>query len=222
MVYINTSHYSNKMNTIENYYLKINRLCLTLKTYIEDTKAGCNYFDTMMTMKISTLKNISVAIHDIIGEDRNIRQKRGWFNVIGRGAKTIFGTLDDTDEERFDNHLKQLESQGIETLELTKSQSNILKIAISEFNETMNNLVDNHNNLVEHLRIMRTNITRNSQDIYKLQLKSKLETHFLIFFIFFEEFEIDTMALTNAILFAQKGILHPSIITLLIQTSQSH
>jgi len=78
---------------------------------------------------------------------------------------------------------------------------------------------------------MRTNITHNSQDIYKLQLKSKLETHFLIFLIIFEEFEIDTMALTNAILFAQKGILHPSIITphkmikelkIINQTSQSH
>ena len=40
-----------------------------------------------MTIKISTLKNISVAIHDIIGEYKNTRQKRGWFNLIGRGAK---------------------------------------------------------------------------------------------------------------------------------------
>jgi len=88
-----------------------------------------------------------------------------------------------------------------------------MKVFISDFNDTIKNIEANHLNLVENMRIVSSKVSDNSKDINYLQLKTNLEEYVLLFNIFFEEFEIETMTLTNATLYAQKGILHPSIIT---------
>ena len=212
MLYIDTSTYYSKIKTIRSFHSKILKFC-QWEVLHSEARTSCSFFNKSMENKIARLESNSNALRDLIGNREQTRVKRGWINAIGRAAKVVFGTLEDTDAERYDEKINNFEKKSTETSEIIKSQANIMKVVLANFNDTIKELDANFEKLTGNVHAIYTGVHNNTIQINHILLKANLEEYILLFNIIYEEFEIEKMILTNAIIYAQKGLLNPSIIT---------
>lgn len=187
-------------------------------------KIGPKSNDQMLCAKIGTLNKIYIpkikqkleTIKHLIGHKENIyskRMKRGWFDVIGKGLKVIFGTLDIDDAQFYNDKINDFQSNEESLAHTIKDQSTIVKSAISNFNQTISMLSHNEEVLVSNLEGIATSIQQKEFYIKQLNEELTLGNYFLLIESLIHKLVLEVNTLTEGILLAQRGLLHPDILT---------
>lgn len=156
------------------------------------------------------------VIKQLLGRENtnsNKRSKRAWFDIIGKTSKILFGTLDSDDAIYYDNQINKLSRNENHVSSMLQEQSHIIKTTIKNFNETITNLNTNENLLINNMKKLEVFVNSNNKKLNKLQAREILVEQFSILNLLVSEYDKETSILIEAILFAQKGILHPFILT---------
>lgn len=141
------------------------------------------------------------------------RQKRGLFDFIGSVSKYLFGTLDEDDAKYYNKKIKSFDDTEQSVLKLVKEQVSVVKATISNFNETIGNLNYNEKILISNFQKLDIMMTNDSRLIEDNNLHTIVNEHISVFSLMFSQYQLDTLSLIDAILFAQLGKLHPMILT---------
>ena len=152
-----------KYSTLEDNYKNIHELVqmATLQTYI-----------TKIRGNLDLLESLTV--------DRRV--KRGRINIIGNALHTVFGIMDSSDEEYYNEIITQLQNQNKDTLSLMKQNAHISKAVMANLNSTLSNIKrfegsisDNINKLAKALN----DVVSKQNEIKIAQLLLKFHNEFL-------------------------------------------
>lgn len=80
------------------------------------------------------------------------RTKREWFDIIGRGAKVLLGTLDSDDAQYYNDAIKGVNENKETLTKLMKDQINVVKTTIVTFNSTLNAITTNQKILFDNIK----------------------------------------------------------------------
>lgn len=156
--------------------------------------------------QLNTLgERIQDTIHDTEGIAETLqgqkikmqRPKRAWFSGIGKVSRMIFGTLD---EEAGEELKKLIESSANDTRKLANLLANQTELITTELGITQGKLTQ--------LETKLENIENGQQTAEKMEMLAAAVELFTENVL---QFEIDTEMLTDAILFATQGIIHPKL-----------
>lgn len=126
------------------------------------------------------------------------RQKRGLFNIIGKGSKYLFGTMDEEDGQIITEQIEKLEQTNKDVVQNVNQQ-----IRINDFfNETLNLLSQNQNKISQKY----LNLSGNTKNLMKYQETLEITLKLQVL-----ENKIDQ--LLDNIASIKMGILHPGILT---------
>ena len=160
---------------------------------------------------IALEKRIQTQINQINPNFIINRQKRGILNPLGSLIKCITGNLDQTDAEKYDKQITQLQGNENKLKDIVYDQITILEKSIKQFQNTISNITHNQN-------ILKYDIMQIEETIKKVALHQNTDhqyfrTHVVInqiimmyqtIFDIFEKIEV-------AISFAKINVLHNSI-----------
>ncbi|XP_031348048.1 uncharacterized protein LOC116174295 [Photinus pyralis] len=94
-----------------------------------------------------------------------------------------------------------------------KEQTVVIKSTISNFNATLGNLDHNEKILIENMNKIEKALNDKNSQINYLDLKVAVDEHISMFNLMFNQYQLETISLINAVLVAQKGQLHPTVLT---------
>ncbi|CAH0718929.1 unnamed protein product, partial [Brenthis ino] len=158
-----------------------------------------------MSMQENVLKEIT-GFH-------NYRVKRSYMDGVGNIFKVLFGTLDAEDAKKYNEAIENLDNNEHEVLQLLKSQSNVVKSTISNFNSTITDLYTNEKIFNENLNLL-SNYTKDIGDkIFSIKMKQDVDEHMSLLTLLTTEIENEISMIINAILFTKNNAVHPVIIT---------
>lgn len=201
-----------KFLSIKYYYKMTAELC-------DNNNAQYHYYicDSFLKSAKYSLDKIGKELdilNQLVGHNSVVhRTKRGWFNIVGKATKVLFGVMDEEDAHYYDSKIKEFTEENTSELYLLKEQTKIVQSALIHFNNTIGTLDFNENILRSNVDKLKTELNKNQNEIKFLSLKSNLEEHVTITNMILNQLQLEVMTLTNAILVAKKGILHPAIIT---------
>lgn len=137
------------------------------------------------------------------------RKKRGLINVLGSAFKAISGNLDASDGERYDNTIKQLETnQRILQMEMA-SQGSLSNSVIKKFNNTVQQLYRNDKLIEDKINQIQPYLKEiaygRNYAIFK-----ELNDEFINMYEIIDSILQDV---ENSLVFSRLKIMHPSIIT---------
>jgi Baculovirus F protein len=206
IVYTNISEFNQKQEFIFDTYIKALASCGTNNMdwfFCKQILADLKY----QVPKLQSKEN--VVLHLITRR----RQKRGWINAIGSVFKVLFGTLDASDAEYYDDAIEKVSSDEKNILLLMKDHTQILKSSIMSFNSTVKSFEVNRdilandilkfNNLTDDLNMVLQNLRVYEETLSRLSILSHMVN----------ELHVQYDELIDAILFAKKGVLHPAFIS---------
>uniref|UniRef100_A0A0A9X9P2 Envelope fusion protein n=2 Tax=Lygus hesperus TaxID=30085 RepID=A0A0A9X9P2_LYGHE len=143
------------------------------------------------------------------------RSKRGLINGIGTGIKWLFGNPDADDASYFNEQINKLSREEDGVLNVVRDQSQIVTTTIRSFNETISRLNQNEMTLKDNIEVIKTAI-RKSLDFNSLHHKDFiqiLDEHFSLLSYLTLKLQNELSVLTEAVLFARTGVLHPKILS---------
>ncbi|KAK9687748.1 hypothetical protein QE152_g36025 [Popillia japonica] len=79
------------------------------------------------------------------------RSKRGFLNIIGDGAKILFGTLSDADGQRYDTLIDQLTDKQKKLTDIVSRQTSIIQNTIHTLNDTLGHVEHNEQLLAKSM-----------------------------------------------------------------------
>ena len=150
-------------------------------------------------------------IDGLLGHTTRIR--RGWFDIIGKGAKVLFGTMDSDDAEHYDTLIKQSEENSRVVTTLVKDQINIVRTTILTVNNTLKAVTDNQKILFQSLGNITNAINNNKEHIERIYQEVSADEHISLFNTYLSQYSFDVLTLFQSILDARRGSLHPSILS---------
>lgn len=208
ITYLNISMYYEKLDLINKTYELSRGLC----SRIED-KSNLYYCTQSLSyyqIQIPNLYQKAESVKDLIG---HTRQKRGWFNAIGSLFKTIFGTLDSNDAQYYDSVIDQVNKDDKTLYDLMKSQIQVVKSTIANFNETVKNFKIAEKQINLNIDAFNEYNRKENILINKLITAEAINEHLMLLTFLVNDLNEQFDNFINAILFAKKNIIHPSIIT---------
>jgi methyl-accepting chemotaxis protein len=119
---------------------KVAEFCQKVKDKEWYHHTDCANFGQYMASKrkyIDSLRNLIAEYMTMEVQNSNHRTKRGVLNFIGEISKILFGTLTQSDERIYNEHIKELENEQKEFLHLSKEQMTIVKTTITSVNSTL-------------------------------------------------------------------------------------
>ena len=211
VTFVKLNGLNTKFLSVKNYYKVTAELC-------EHENAKYHFYICESFLKSSnyTLSRIGKeleVLNQLVGHDFVNRQKRGWFNIVGKATKILFGVLDEDDANYYNSKINEFSEENQSEINLLKEQTKIVQSALIHFNNTIGTLDFNENILKSNINKLRAELNKDKEDIQFLSLKVNLEDHITITNMILNQMQLEVMTLTNAILVAKKGILHPAIIT---------
>ncbi|XP_048519312.1 uncharacterized protein LOC125503288, partial [Dendroctonus ponderosae] len=157
-------------------------------------------------------KRIETSLNQINPIDYTQRQKRGIIDPLGSIIKCITGNLDQTDADKFDKQIKQLQENQNKLKESSINQITLLQNTIQKFNGLISNI--SANQLVLKSRILQIQQTVIDVALHANSDSQYFRTHVIInqiSMIYQTIFDI-LEATEVAISFAKLNVLHNSII----------
>lgn len=209
ITYLNISIYNQKFKLIKDTYEKSKYLCNNIKqegNNIYFCTQTLNYHEVQVPNLFSKIESIK----DLIGHSRG---KRGWFNGIGSMFKTIFGTLDSDDARYYDEVISKVNSDENTIFDLMKSQIQVVKTTITNFNETIKNMKFTEQKINENIKMFNEYSKKQTNAINKLKMFELINEHLILLTYLVNELNEELDNLINAILFAKKNVIHPTVIT---------
>lgn len=109
-------------------------------------------------------------LYEIVGaEVVSPRSRRGIFNSIGFGLKTLFGTMDSDDAEYYNEKISTIDSNQHRIYQLEKDQLTVVKHTVTAINHTMRDFKNNQDIILQAEEYL-----KNLQDLNRASIK-KLE-----------------------------------------------
>lgn len=211
ITYVELDNLSNKFLLLKNYYVNTANLCK--HTNAQYHHYICDLFVKSSKYSFDSLDKEIDVLHELVGHSTVNRRKRGWFDVIGKASKVLFGVLDEDDAKYYNSKISQFTKDEASVLNLLKEQAKIVQSTILNFNSTISTLDYNEKILKENLEKLANDLNKKTNDIQFLAFKTNLEEHITLFQMILNQLQFEVMTITNAILLAKKGILHPAILT---------
>ncbi|XP_017784214.1 PREDICTED: uncharacterized protein LOC108567922 [Nicrophorus vespilloides] len=197
---------------ISKLYTNIFRTKQTCQSLVDKGKQiECEALDNL-EININKLKNEEQILSQIVDHNPK-RVKRGWINAIGKGLKTVFGTMDEDDAQFYSSKINQFAKNEESLTDIIKDQSNIVQSSIHSFNETTSKLEYNEMLLMNSTIALKLLGNSNAKHINDLTLQSKINSHVSLLNSLLSEYQFDLFNIINAVLNSQKGLIHPSVIT---------
>ena len=218
IVYLDISTQDEKLRVIGKYYKSTERICNADSYKGRLNSSICSYALRHVKQQLSELERNRDMVYQLLGHDisdidKYIRVKRAWVDIVGKAAKVVFGTLDQDDAEYYNNKISKLSKNELELSTLIKEQCNVVEATIRNFNGSIQDLHVNQRMLEENTKKLERYLNVNLQVTNVLNQRSDMEDHFLLMSMLISEYQNSMSQLVNAILFAQKGLLHPAIIS---------
>jgi hypothetical protein len=145
------------------------------------------------------------------------RDKRGVFNFVGSISKILFGTLSTEDADYYQNKISELESEQLSMLKVAKEQMTVVRSTLQTVNSTLADIATNELQISENLNAMQKQIIENGDKTNTAFSQTTLliatNQHMIVIEHLISQLKGEYDTLLFAIIFAQKGILLPQIIT---------
>jgi hypothetical protein len=217
--YINLAPLEEKEQILKFYANKIEVLCYSL--YADNITCSGLQELQRIERKLTVLKIDRETINDMVGRfddevrfnNRGARIKRSVFDFVGQIAKILFGTLDSSDANYYNEQIDLVYNNSKELTTLYKKQISIMRSAINDFsnafkenNQKFKEIDFNMNKLNEQLR-------KNTRRITEIQMNTEVNSYLLECAEMMLEYELELTILTDTILLARRGLLHPKILT---------
>lgn len=169
ITFVDLDNLSDKVMSLSNYYKVTIELCdhnnAQYHYYI------CNLFLSSSKYTFEKIKTELNVLHELVGHNIVNKIKRGWFNIIGKATKVLFGTLDADDARYYDSKISEFTKDETSALNLLKEQSKIVQSTLLNFNNTIGTLDFNEN----LLKSISQQLNKEQKDVQFLTLKSNLE-----------------------------------------------
>jgi hypothetical protein len=202
VVYLDIPHYTLKLRSVEKSLKMLKELCKTV---------NCKTFDTLQHSVVS-LKNKASTFINLIESKNSNRVRRGWFDGIGTVLKVITGVPDHDDVNKIDDDINNLNNDNRHLLDLMKEQTSIVKTTIINFNQTLHKLNINEKLFNRNTELYNTFIQNMTIRINRHEDLIFIEEHIQTLHILVIDLHQEYDSLINAIMFAQRNQIHPSII----------
>ena len=160
---------------------------------------------------MKAIDNARNQLNQLLGHSERV--KRGWFDFVGIVAKELFGVMDSEDAEKIDEKLTEFEKCENLLATTIKHQSEVVRSTIINFNNTMATIKHNEDILNDNMNTFRNILNMNAKGSEILQFEITVDEHILQISHFINNLQTEYETLINAVLFAKKGILHPSIMS---------
>lgn len=205
--------FRDKYDQIRRYKKLTESYCLSTDHFVSQyVDIVCQFLNNTAS---HTLKRIEYDLDQLeqLVDTKPQRSKRAWFDILGRGAKVLFGVLDQDDANYYNAKISDFDKHERDTLELVKQQTKVVQTTINNFNETISSLNFNEKLLTENLIKIKNNLNDDSKVINVVKLVSLLNEHVYIFSSLMHELQLEIMTLNNAILDANQGSLNPNVMS---------
>jgi hypothetical protein len=110
----------------------------------------CSSFTPYIKTKTRYIEQLKDVLSDYLASNPE-RSKRGLLDVGGDILKFLFGTLTQSDAQKYTQHIQELKTEQQSFLRISQEQMIILKSAITSFNITMQKINKNEKILTENL-----------------------------------------------------------------------
>jgi len=210
-------HYTDLTTLINEFYKNVYNF-KRLKNIIKDSNISTiNYNSYVSLLEFQIEQNtrrfsqiLKKEFKKNISNDKVIRNKRGLIDGLGTLVKTLTGNLDAKDGQRIDSHLLKLESNEKQMKDLIQQQIKVTSSLNKYVNETMLKVLSNNEiiaNRIAKFEDLLNNVNLSEfSHVLKIQnlCTQLIEANNLIEMILGE--------IQTAITFAQRNVLHPSVI----------
>lgn len=220
VTYIDLSRYDLSVDQLDFHYELIKKLCE--KPSISKYHVGaCHRLVRSVNHTLIRIKADKDVVKQLVGRkgdyDNYVRSKRGLFNIIGEGAKMLFGMMDEDDARYYNDQIEKSKKNEAVLLQLVKQQTSIVKSTVHVVNSTIGDIIHNEKLLKMSLDKVNEHINHTTDtliqalDFYELQ--NDIEEHVSLLSIMISHYRSELDQLISAILGAQSGVIHPYIIT---------
>jgi hypothetical protein len=174
----------------------------------------CRAFTPYIRSKVRYVEQLKDVIADYLSAQPE-RVKRGILDLGGDILKFLFGTLTQSDAEKYTQHIRKLEDEQQSFLRISQEQMIVLKSAITSFNITMQKVNKNEKVPAENLQRL-NKIVVDEINRMQNQLDSVLVLNENIQQVQrdLDECQHTFEILVDAFLHAQNGVVQPQLITI--------
>lgn len=198
MTYLDISDIHKKINLIDITFVETNQVCEHDKF---NDLSLCQTSLIILEQIIPQLHNQANVLKELTDENQR-RVKRSYIDGVGNMLKVLFGTLDSNDAKKYDEEIGKLNKTEHDVLTLLKTQSNIVRTTISNFNNCVTDLTNNEKIFNKNLETL-TNHTKGVEiKLFNINLKQDLDEHLSLLTLITTEVNNEITTVTNTILFA--------------------
>lgn len=212
LTFISLNNFYLKYKNIQFYFSEIIKICNSLRNNDIEPQE-CLQFVISVNNTVADLTLQTNMLYDLIGKTHVSKTKRALINAIGEISKQLFGTLSDSDAKYYDNQIEHLKKNENHIMELLKQQTSISENTLDNFVtinsqiKTFKESLDAFSSFVDNVNKVEINSTHLNKYLFKI---SEI---FSTFILISEKYMIELNNLVSIVLYAERGQLHPLIVT---------
>lgn len=215
--YVNLTPLEEKEKILKFYTKKIDLLCYS--NYGHDITCSGLQELQRIERRLANLKINRETVNDLIGRSDDVKEfdkqrfKRGVFDFVGQVAKILFGTLDSSDANYYNEQIDLTYNNSKQLTNLYKKQISIIQATIGNFSNTFASNNIKFKEIDFNLETLNKQILKGSKTVTEVQLNTMVNSYLLECSEMSLEYELELEILTDAILLARRGLIHPKILT---------
>ena len=212
--YVNLEPTQMLWKQVKSHQLQIVNYCMKIHNATWYPLTECRAFTPYIRSKVRYVDQLKDIIADYLSV-KSERGKRGILDLGGDILKFLFGTLSQSDAERYTHHIHTLEEEQQSFLRVSQDQVIVLRSAITSFNITMQNVNRNEKILNENLQSLnKMAVDEINQMQIRLDSVLMLNENIQQIQRGLDECQHTFEILVDAFLHAQNGVVQPQLITM--------
>ncbi|XP_068081741.1 uncharacterized protein [Anabrus simplex] len=176
VTYINLTRLADLFVIARRNLQKTKTLCIQIE---KEVHIKCEHEIMLVEQQFQRIQGIKDLIRKITRietpEGNGKRSKRGLINAIGTIAKTLFGTLDDSDAMYYEGKIKELEQEQLSMIQVAKSQMLVVKSTLQSVNNTLYDITANELKLSENFEQLKSYIQNETTGINEAFRQSEMQ-----------------------------------------------
>lgn len=214
--YVNLAPLEGKEKILKFFIDKIDILCYIKYGKHEITCSGSQELERLQR-KMKSLKVDRETVNDLIGRSDDVnnkqRKKRGVFDFVGQIAKILFGTLDSTDADYYNDQIDLVYNNSKQLTDLYKKQINIIQSTIGNFSIAFRENNHKFKEIDYNIGQLHKIMLKNEEKMNEAQMNIMVNSYLIECTEMIFEYELELEILTDAILLARRGLIHPKILS---------
>lgn len=200
--------FKKRFNDINNIFRQSLEICQSNNPDVDIIRESCKFFNTTGRYKLFKMEQTLSQVEHLTGSSKRVR--RGWFDFVGKGAKILFGVMNQDDADFYSEKIKDVTNGEKNVIHIITEQTTIMKSTLHNMNSTIADLI--HNEITLENALKKAHDEQRRRD-GKVQLKFDFEDQINRFNVVTEQFQFELITIVNIILDAKAGILHPAVIS---------